>query len=126
MPNGHGHKEYGKHKYANHGGTSNCEYGCGCWMGPARSGGPVGLDPFGACPNNPEDGKLLGGNADYDYVVTERIRDLTTRLYLAEDRLKRMNPSKVRLSEELEATKSELTRKNRLLAEIRRLTGNAS
>ena len=31
--------------------TSDCEHGCGCWMGPSRSGGPV--NPWGACPNNP-------------------------------------------------------------------------
>lgn len=43
-------KEFGPHKYADHDGTSDCQYGCGCWMGPSRSGGKV--DPFGACPNN--------------------------------------------------------------------------
>jgi hypothetical protein len=30
--------------------TSDCSNGCGCWMGPARSGGPDGVDPFGPCP----------------------------------------------------------------------------
>jgi hypothetical protein len=35
-------------------GTSDCKKGCGCWMGPARSGGPV--DPFGPCPRNPKEG----------------------------------------------------------------------
>lgn len=44
-------KKFGPHKYADHDGTSDCEYGCGCWMGPCRSGGDV--DPFGMCPNNP-------------------------------------------------------------------------
>jgi len=34
--------------------TSDCEYNCGCWMGPSRSGGPNGIDPFGKCPNNPK------------------------------------------------------------------------
>lgn len=33
--------------------TSNCDYGCGCWMGQSRSGGPEGIDPFGECPGNP-------------------------------------------------------------------------
>lgn len=33
-------------------GTSNCSYGCGCWFGPYRSGGPV--SPFGPCPRNPK------------------------------------------------------------------------
>lgn len=32
--------------------TSNCKFGCGCWMGSFRSGGPV--DPFGPCPKNPK------------------------------------------------------------------------
>jgi len=46
-------KEFGPHKYADHDGTSDCKYGCGCWMGPSRSGGKV--DPFGPCPNNPKE-----------------------------------------------------------------------
>ena len=33
--------------------TSDCEYGCGCWTGGTRSGGPEGVDPFGECPNHP-------------------------------------------------------------------------
>jgi hypothetical protein len=48
-------KKFGHHKYADHDGTSDCGYGCGCWMGPTRSGGEV--DPFGACPNNPKKNK---------------------------------------------------------------------
>lgn len=37
------------HIYDEHG-TSDCANGCGCWAGPARSGGPDGIDPLGACP----------------------------------------------------------------------------
>lgn len=33
--------------------TSDCKY-CKCWMGHSRSGGPEGVDPFGACPGNPK------------------------------------------------------------------------
>lgn len=33
--------------------TSDCAYGCGCWMGSSRSGGPDGVNPFGACPARP-------------------------------------------------------------------------
>jgi len=33
--------------------TSECSYGCGCWMGKSMSGGPPGIDPFGACPKAP-------------------------------------------------------------------------
>ena len=44
----------GGHSYPYLGdGTSDCEY-CQCWMGPCRSGGPEGLDPFGNCPGNPK------------------------------------------------------------------------
>lgn len=56
MPNGREHLKYedfGSHLYySRQSGTSDCEYGCGCWMGPARSGGPAGVDPFGKCPGN--------------------------------------------------------------------------
>lgn len=40
---------HGPHLYDENG-TSDCAYGCGCWAGPSRSGGPV--NPFGACPKN--------------------------------------------------------------------------
>ena len=45
---------FGPHRYTSvcYDGTSDCFHGCGCWMGPYRSGGPV--NPFGACPNNPK------------------------------------------------------------------------
>ncbi len=33
--------------------TSDCSNGCGAWMGPTRSGGPKGIDPFGSCPKAP-------------------------------------------------------------------------
>lgn len=41
------------HRYPDPDGTSNCTHGCGCWMGPYRSGGPDGVDPFGECPKAP-------------------------------------------------------------------------
>ena len=125
MPNGHGPKKYGGHKYPDHEGTSDCEYGCGCWMGPCRSGGPTGLDPHGTCPKNPKDGKLIGENVDYDYVVTERIQSLTSRLHDVETRLKRVSPTKTKLADELAKVKAELVEKNRLLAEIRRISGGS-
>ena len=123
MPNGHGFKEYGGHQYTDHDGTSDCKHACGCWMGPARSGGPTGLDPFGKCPKNPKDGKLLGGNADYDYVVTERIKDLSSRLYKAEDRLERVSPSKAKLADELASAKKKLFEKDQLLVKLRDIIG---
>jgi len=48
---------FGPHDYGDYDGTKDCTYGCNCWMGPTRSGGPV--NPFGACPNN-----LLDTNQD--------------------------------------------------------------
>jgi hypothetical protein len=43
-------KKFGGHDYGDHGGTNDCAYQCGCWMGSCSSGGPV--NPFGACPKN--------------------------------------------------------------------------
>lgn len=40
--------------------TSDCAYGCGCWMGGSRSGGPAGVDPFGACPKAPVEAPPAG------------------------------------------------------------------
>lgn len=36
--------------------TSDCAYGCGCWMGGSNSGGPKGVDPSGDCPKHPGKG----------------------------------------------------------------------
>jgi hypothetical protein len=41
------------HNYPSDDYTSDCMNGCRCWMGPARSGGPNGVDPFGPCPQAP-------------------------------------------------------------------------
>lgn len=125
MPNGYGHKEYGEHEY-DVGGTSNCKHGCGCWMGPSNSGGPTGLDPFGKCPKNPTDGQLLGGKADYDYVVTERIENLESRCRKAEDRLEKVSPGEAKLAEELASVKEKLAEKEQLLAELRHLIGTSA
>lgn len=46
-------KKFGPHKYPDEDCTSDCTFGCGCWMGPSNSGGDV--DPFGACPKNNKD-----------------------------------------------------------------------
>jgi hypothetical protein len=120
--NGHGPKEYGKHKYADHDGTSDCENQCGCWIGPTNSGGPLGLDPFGLCPKNPVDGNLLGGKEDYGFVVRERIRLLELRAHKAEDQLKRVRPTKKQLAADLLATRTELAEKKALISGIRRVT----
>ena len=120
-PNGHGYKEYGGHQYTDDTGTSDCEHGCGCWVGPYRSGGPSGLDPFGTCPKNPTDGTLLGGNADYDNVVTWRIRNLASKLDSAEQAVKAVAPGEAKLADELRSTKAELAKKDRLFVDVCRL-----
>lgn len=85
-------------------------------MGPTRSGGPPGLDPSGACPQNPKDGKLLGGSADYEHVVNERIRKLERRAYDAEKRLGLIGPDKHELAEQLTTVKEENTKLHTLIA----------
>ena len=126
MPNGHDYnKEYGSHKYARHDGTSDCEYGCDCWAGPANSGGPIGLDPLGGeCPKNPKDGKLIGGNADYDIVVTRRIRKLESNLYNAQERVEELEGivdlKKRELLKKLKKAEKELRKKNQLFEEVQR------
>lgn len=93
-------KKYGKHKYDERG-QDNCQYGCGCWMGSDRSDSHVpGVDPFGECPKNPADGKLLGGNADFELVVNRRIYNLESALYQAQTKLKAVKPGAKRLAEE--------------------------
>ncbi|MFA6227215.1 MAG: hypothetical protein WC631_01940 [Candidatus Paceibacterota bacterium] len=115
MPNGHGDKKYGPHKYADHGGTSDCEHKCGCWMGPSRSGGPVGINPFGQCPGNPLDGQKLGGKEDYELVVDQRIADLEQRVWKAEEALKKVRPSKKKIVDELEQAKKKLAEAKELI-----------
>ena len=44
----------GGHDYGYKGKTVDCKYGCGCSMGPWKSSGPPGVDPWGPCPNNPK------------------------------------------------------------------------
>lgn len=122
MPNGYEKKEYGGHKYSEHDGTSDCVYGCGCWMGLSRSGGPTGLDPGGLCPQNPKDGKKLGGKADYDYVVSERIKSLESRAIQAEQLLKKTSPEKIQLVNKIDSLEKSLRDLNTRLNEIRRIT----
>ena len=116
MPNGHDYsKEYGGHKYADHDGTSDCKYGCGCSMGPSMSHGPTGLDPDGECPNNPKDGKRLPGNADYEIVVERRIRGQESRAFSAEQAVEKVSTSKKRLAEGVANTKKSLAEKTKAL-----------
>ncbi|MEK7159180.1 MAG: hypothetical protein AAB766_01620 [Patescibacteria group bacterium] len=108
MPKGQKEKEYGEHKYDVGVGTSDCAYNCGCWMGSTRSGGPVGLDPFGVCPNNPVDGVRGNSHDDYNNVVTGRIAKLETELSKAQTQLKAVAPGELKLAEELAAVKMKL------------------
>ncbi len=114
MPNGLDYdKKYGPHKYEDHGGISDCKHGCGCSTGPATSDGPVGLNPLsGECPRNPKNGNLIGGNSDYEIVVTRRIMALESKLFEARERVdkaeKIAGSDKTKLFNELEVTKIEL------------------
>lgn len=113
MPNGKS-KKYGPHQYPGRDGTLDCVFGCGCWMGPTRSGGPTGLDPFGKCPGNPLDGEKGNGNADYDRVITQRIRDLESENYQLKKDLEHFKPGKEELVEkikDLQNTIGDLKRK---------------
>lgn len=125
MPNGLDYnKEYGKHKYEGTG-TSDCEYGCGCWMGPASSGGPIGVDPFGVCPGNPADGQPVGGNDDYDIVVTQRIRRLENALSEAEGMLESVKPSDIKLAQQLEKAELKIANLTNILYQIFQMSEKA-
>lgn len=65
----------GPHKWSNlDGRTGECVYQCGCYMGHSSNSGPLGIDPFGECPNNPD-------------TLKEQVRTLTLRAETAEAEL---------------------------------------
>ncbi len=116
MPDGRSHKsydDYGPHDYGEGGGTSDCKYGCGCWMGPARSDGPPGIDPFGHCPDNPVDGQRQPGKEDYEDCVNGLIKKLESELYAAKESVKIVETAKkstkVDLACQLEEKQEELS-----------------
>lgn len=118
MPNGnHERKEYGPHKYEGEG-TSDCAYGCGCWMGPSRSGGPAGIDPFGACPGNPMDWKPLGGTQDREMVISQRIKDLERRADEAERKWKSVEPGAKKLAREVERLMKKLYQQESIVRRV--------
>ena len=127
MPNGRSHKnydDYGPHEYEGHG-TSDCKHGCGCWIGPARSGGPLGIDPFGACPDNPIDGKKQPGNDDYEDLVNGRIASLKsglTEALQAVQLVERARKStKLDLVKKLEHAEEKLHKYDRLLVDLHQM-----
>jgi hypothetical protein len=94
-------KKYGRHKYGRDGGTSDCQHGCGCWMGDTSSGAKLlGIDPFGECPNNPKDKIKLGEMADHHLIVERRLCDLEERANKAEDLLRGVKPGTKRLAKQ--------------------------
>ncbi len=126
MPNGHNlSKEYGKHDYGKCEGTCDCIYGCGCWMGSARSGGPLGLDPFGECPGNPKDGIKLLGKDDYEIVVTRRIRRLEHDLYQTRQELEALKKirktPKAQMARRIETLETALIKRKEVLKEISKI-----
>ncbi len=119
MPNGHSHKKYGEHKYREDDGMGECQFGCGCFMGSCHSGGPLGLDPFGKCPNNPIDGIRREGRIDYEDVVNQRIEEITLRATTAEGKLKQVDPGLLAITEECSRLRSEVFRLKNLLLEVK-------
>lgn len=116
MPNGHDHnKEYGSHRY-DRGDMGDCI--CGCRMGGFSSSGPIGLDPFGACPSNPKDGKLLGGSNDYELVVNQRIEQLARRAHQAETRFRGVEPGAKKLANELRRVQAKLFKREETIKKI--------
>jgi len=126
MPNGHDYlKEYGPHQYRDDG-MGKCQNGCGCYMASAHSGGPIGLDPFGECPNNPKNGNLFGGNADHEIVVERRIRRLSSELSSAQAELystkKLVGQSVLSVSRKLKRSRENEKRLKDKLLKIRKAT----
>lgn len=115
MPNGHLQGiEYGGHKYDDDSESSNCQYKCGCWMSPARSSGPAGIDPFGECPRNPLSGKSISvthespkpnWDVDKDYIIHRRMHKMKKKIYELEERCKSVD---VDLHEENKKLKNKL------------------
>lgn len=125
MPNGHDYsKGYGPHEYEDGPGTYDCEYGCGCWRGPTRSGGPIGVDPRGECPKNPADGNLVGGNADHEIVVERRIRALESAAYQGQEAIENLEKAKkstkAALVQRLGQAETEIDRLMGLLTELQK------
>ncbi len=119
---GYSSKKYGPHKYSGHDHTSECEYACGCWAGPSNSGGPLGLDPIGgACPMNPEDGIRLGGKADYEEVVMQRIIQAEVRANRAEAALKAADPGALALAEQLKVAQRKIFEQDQVIEKTRTL-----
>lgn len=119
MPNGHDYtKRYGSHKYDGGDGTGHCK--CGAWMGDARSDAPIGVDPFGECPENPLDGGPTG-TAGHEIVVKRRIMALVQRVHEAEKALKAEEGSSRLLDlikPEALKIKVELDMANRIITEL--------
>ncbi len=83
----------------------------------------MGLDPFsGECPNNPKSGQRLPGNADYEIVVTRRIRGLESEVYNLRERAekaeKRAGVKKTELAEKLEAAEKKIESYKRVFGDI--------
>ena len=130
MPNGREHLNYddfGKHDYATEG-TSDCSFKCGCWMGPARSGGPAGIDPFGKCPNNPIRNvhsfgdRLLNEDERRDDLINSRIRELEANVFKLKPLKKLIEKAKESSTIDLLLRLGKLDEKNRSMAkEIARI-----
>jgi hypothetical protein len=87
-----------------------------------------GARPLGECPNNPVDGKSLGGDADYEVVVERRIRTLEARAKTAEERAavaeEAAGRSRLQLQRQVAGLKRQLAaarrQRSKLIADIQR------
>jgi len=120
MATGYSGNEYGPHEYEDRDGTSDCRHGCGCWMGPSRSGGPSGLDPGGACPKNLVKGVFLGSfEEDCQEVILQRITRAERRASEAERKLKDAAPGALQLGAKVRKQDIELARINKAVSDAR-------
>jgi predicted nucleic acid-binding Zn-ribbon protein len=102
-------------------------------MESTHSGGPIGLDPFGECPNNPTDEKQSGKGVDHEIVVERRmikyqhvISTLQAENTELKKKLKDVEPSKEELASTnntlksvLEETRRDFTKIEETLKKIR-------
>lgn len=120
-PIGFDKKEYGEHHYPNKNSTSDCSHGCGCWMGQSRSGSRhPGISPFGLCPNNPKDGKLLENGKDVAYIIEATITTLEQENNSLRRELEAVGPGTRKLAKELSETQQKLAELEYFLCNIAR------
>ena len=101
---------FGPHEY--HDGMGDCS--CGAYMGSANSRAPLGIDPFGACPNNlikivekETDGMGAPNNSlkedlsgNIKFITIARIHMAESEVLTLTKKLEDVEPDKLTLAEE--------------------------